>query len=479
MPCEQAPSPSSLLPCAAALAVALLGCANAEKLSPVTGFVEGELLLLKQNGGWCWFQDPRAIVHDGRILVGTTAGTIDESSKAGDIDVTSFDLATRTSLTFKLHEELQSDDHDSPSLLVLPDGRYLAMYTKHANDRLMRWRVSSRPGDASAWEPERTLTVSGPGGVTYSNTFVLSAEHGRVYNFFRAKDQNPFVMTAEASLFVPEFEHTGRLLRWDGTEETYADPAKVTGVTELTRPYVRYASLGVDTIHFATTEDHPAAYDNSIYHGYIRGGVVYDSFGAVVDGALADDEAASPVELTRVFEGDAHHVAWTTDIEIDASGHPYMAFSVQRDGAATRETKGAGGYDHRFYYARFDGTKWDVHEMARAGARLHAGQDDYTGLVALDPRDPDTVFISTDVDPVTGDPLVSIVDGERHHEIFKGRTRDRGASWEWTPITRDSTADNLRPVIPKWEWHTALLWLRGSYHTMHSYEQDVVGLIDP
>lgn len=421
--------------------------------------------------------DPRAIVDQGRILVGTTAGATADGSAAGDIEVTSFDLVTRAGQTFKLHEKLQSDDHDSPSVLRLPDGRYLAMYTKHANDRLMRWRVSERPGDIGAWAPEQTLTSDERGGVTYSNTFVLSAEANRVYNFYRAKDQNPFLMTAPAG--VPGFEATGRLLRWDATEETGADPAKVTGVTELTRPYLRYASQGVDTIHFITTEDHPAAYDNSIYHGFVRGGAVYDSFGALVDADIADDEAASPVELTRVFQGDADHVAWTVDLEIDASGHPYMAFQVQRDGAATRDRKGEGGFDHRYYYARFDGERWNVHEMAYAGTRLHAGQDDYTGLVALHPRDPDTVFISTDADPATGEPLVSGADGERHHEIFKGVTRDGGATWQWTALTYNSTVDNLRPVIPDWQWHTALLWLRGSYHNMHRYEQDVVGLIDP
>src|SRR5262245_25749678 len=121
--------PAARCAAAAALAVALLGCESGEGLSPVADTVNGDLLVLKRNGGWCWFMDPRAVVDDGRIVVGTTAGTTGDGSLAGDIDVTSFDLITRTSQTFTLHEELQSDDHDSPSLLVLPDGRYLAMYT--------------------------------------------------------------------------------------------------------------------------------------------------------------------------------------------------------------------------------------------------------------------------------------------------------------------------------------------------------------
>ena len=48
-----------------------------------------------------------------------------------------------------------------------------------------------------------------------------------------------------------------------------------------------------------------------------------------------------------------------------------------------------------------------------------------------------------------GTPLVSSADGKRHYELFRG---ERGANGKWTltPFTRNSTFDNLRPVIPKW-----------------------------
>ena len=53
------------------------------------------------------------------------------------------------------------------------------------------------------------------------------------------------------------------------------------------RPYLRFATNGRDAIHFITTEDHPRNYDNSIYHGSIKGGTIYgqtDEYGyKVVD----------------------------------------------------------------------------------------------------------------------------------------------------------------------------------------------------
>jgi len=242
---------------------------------------------------------------------------------------------------------------------------------------------------------------------------------------------------------------------------------------------VRYASSGDSAIHFITTEDHPIAYDNSIYHGFVRGGAVHDSFGEVKDEDLFDDVAASPVDFTRIYEGDADHSAWTTDLELDASGHPVVIFTVQRDGGTVRATRGLGGLDHRYHYARFDGAAWHVHEIAYAGSHLYADQSDYTGLASLDPRDLDTVYISANVDPVSGEPLKSGADGERHYEIFRGHTGDLGATWAWTAITSNSSTDNVRPTIPRWEGHTALLWLRGHYSNMLHYDQDVVGVIDP
>ena len=87
-------------------------------------------------------------------------------------------------------------------------------------------------------------------------------------------------------------------------------------------------------------------------------------------------------------------------------------------------------------------------------------------------------MISTDVHPATDAPLVSAADGQQHHELFEGITTDGGATWHWTTITADSTADNLRPIIPIWDSdQRALLWLRGIYTKYTDYDLDVVAMI--
>ena len=140
-----------------------------------------------------------------------------------------------------------------------------------------------------------------------------------------------------------------------------------------------------------------------------------------------------------------------------------------------------GGLDCRYRYARWDGAAWNDHELAHAGRRLYAREADYTGLVALDPGDPDVLFVSTDADPATGAPLISVADGRRHYEIFRGTTDDRGATWRWFPITQNSSVDNLRPVVPMStsgdREPAMLLWLRGRMKTYTDYAFDVVGIV--
>lgn len=128
--------------------------------------------------------------------------------------------------------------------------------------------------------------------------------------------------------------------------------------------------------------------------------------------------------------------------------------------------------------ARFTGKAWDDREIAYAGTRLYAGEDEHTGGVALVPGDPTRVFIATDADPATGAPLVSAADGQRHFEIFRGALADDGRSWRWRALTRNSIADNLRPIVPRTEGREELLlWLRGRYRSYTDYALEVVGLV--
>ena len=118
-------------------------------LLPVMICAADKVVVLNENGSWCWYQDERVLVQGDRLILGSVAnrsGT-DGENRWGNVEVTTYDLKNGKLLgTSVLCEHLQDDDHDVPALLPLPDGRILAVYSKHGDDRLMRYRIA--PGRA-------------------------------------------------------------------------------------------------------------------------------------------------------------------------------------------------------------------------------------------------------------------------------------------------------------------------------------------
>lgn len=432
-------------------------CLPVRAASFTNDFIAGEFHPLNDNGAWSWFMDERLLVDNGRLLVGSVraAGRFDQRALPGwgNVELAILEMGTGQVRKVILHEGFEQDDHNNPGLVKLGDGRYLAAWSKHGQETKLYRRRSLRPGDPSEWGPIQELVTPGVGGafrgdnVTYANPFRLTAEGGRLYLFHRGFGLDPNYLISDDDGVT--WRYGGRLfIGRDGYS-----------------PYTKYASDGRDTIHFVATEDHPRNFDNSLYHGFIRGGRVHDSTGKVLGPLpVGTNTSFRAWSFTRLYEGGPTNVAWMSDIHLDPAGRPVVLFSTQRDGQGL--PMGAGGLDHRYHYARFDGARWQSHEIAFAGTRLYPGEDDYTGLGAIDPQNVSVVFISTDAHPITGKPLISRTSYRRFHELFRGETTDGGETWNWTPITADSSTDNLRPLVPVWpdaQGRTLLVWMRGGY----------------
>lgn len=423
--------------------------------------VAGNLVTLRENGGWSWFSTNSHLVVGDQLLVGSVAGTTDASGVAGDTRVTSYRLSTGTTQTFNLAPVLERDDHNNPAFTVLPDGRLLATYQKHGADELLRRRISTNPGSITSWGPEATFDVNPANqfGNTYTNPFRLAGENGRIYNFSRSVGYDPNYSFSDDN--GQTFAYGDRWLQFANPNNNNASGG---------RPYLKYAQAGDDAVWVAATDDHPRDFGNSIYAGFVRGGNVHSSSGTVLGPLFTPGVTPlAPSSLTRVYAGGPARRAWTTDVELDPeTARPHMAFSVREiDGATTTL---------RYYYARLTAAgTWQVAPLAHAGSFLYAAENDYTGLVALDPDDADTLVISTDVDPVTGAAV-----GTGKHELYQGTTSDGGLTWAWSALTANSTVDNLRPMIPAGGGDVrAIVWMRGTYTTYANYDTDVVALLQP
>jgi hypothetical protein len=428
--------------------------------------VKGDLIQFTENGGWCWYQDERVVVDTKRnelaVSALANAAGVGGTPRDGDVHIAQFDLRTRQSKRQTLREGLLSysggDDHNAAGMMVRPAGGYLAMYTGHNNNKISYYRIFDPA--AGTWGAEKSFDWnSQPGGAdfenSYNNPFYLSAED-KTYDFSRGHAQSPnFAVSPDQGA---TWAYGGQLTTFN------QDVGYVNG-------YFKYASNGVDRIDFTATEHHPRDFNTSIYHGYIKGGKTYNSAGTVIDENANDKQAPTPEQFTKVFaantvvQGTTMTHCWNIDIADYPDGTVGMFYKCR---AGTVDT------DHRFFVSFLRNGKWTYTYLGKAGPKLFGSEEDYTGLGALHPNDPNTLYMSTPIDPRDGKSL-------GNHEIFQGKSADLGATWTWTAITEESGRDNLRPSVPAWDKdHTALVWYKGTMSKSQIFDGAMVGLImDP
>ena len=380
---------------------------------------------LTPSGAWSWFGDPRAVYHEG-VHRRTYTGWVD---RAGSVQVASFDHDTGQRAIATLKVRLQIDDHNNPSILIRPDGRLLVFWSTHAGPT-MWYRRSAQPEDITAWEPERVFPTNTPGasGYTYPNPVQLSAEGNRIYLFWRGGNFNPSFSTLNSGSST-----------WSAARTLILNP---TG-----RPYVKYASNGRDTIAMAYTQAHPRAGRTNIYFAAYRAGALRRADGTVIS-TMANLPIA-PGEGEQVYDWQTNGKAWVHDVALDADGHPVIVYATFPTDA-----------DHRYRYARWDGSGWSDREFARGGGSMsvHTGEPNYSGGLTLDHDDPSTVYLSRRV-------------GERFvAEVWT--TPDEGASWASRPLAPGSARNDYRPVSPRGQLgdNHAVVWMHGAYHSFTSYQ---------
>ena len=343
--------------------------------------VAGNLINFDNDGFWSWYMDERVIVDptNGKILIGSNSTSpvrYPTGRPTGSVDVFTYDIATGDRSKFQL-SDIAEDDHNAPGLIILPNGKYLAMYSNHGNtgmgDYLSRYRISVNPHDSSSWTAETSFdwqTVTGwntaPNAnnrVSYHNLYYLSADdnnNGRLYNFSRGTHQS-----ANALIF----NEGTNTWSWGGQLTESATGGYSTG-------YVKYASNEVDRIYFVSTETHPRNFNNSIYAGYISDGQTYDMDGNLVDANLFDNDdtgGAGAVpdisQFTKIFQADPddpgdtplYSSAWTVDLNVGPDGNPYGLFTARwkdddplGNGSpyGDNEKDNNGFYHHTLFYAQ-------------------------------------------------------------------------------------------------------------------------------
>lgn len=382
---------------------------------------------LSPDGAWSWFGDPRAVRFNGNTYLGFV-------SFKGSIFIGQ--IPDNNPLSVRYYSPrvaLEVDDHANPSILVRDsDSKIMLWYSAHNGSSLYQV-VSTNAEDVSALEAEVDLDSS-LGGVqyTYPSPIQLTGEaNDPIYLFFRDRDGvgGDFLWSFSKS------EDGGAT--WSARTVLYSNGAN--------HPYFKAVQNGTSRIDFAVSSGHPAHLaTSSIYHFYYEGGSYYKTDGTLIGDS--GDLPLAPADLTLVYDGTITR-GWIWDIAIDGSGHPVIVYGTYPSTT-----------DHRYNYARWNGSSWSSTELAAAGGTIDASEveDYYSGGVHLDHSDVDTVYLSREV--------------SSQWELYKYTTANNGASFASEALTSSSSAKNVRPYVPlNRGGGINVLWMYGDYGFYTNY----------
>ncbi|MBA3725761.1 MAG: BNR-4 repeat-containing protein [Armatimonadetes bacterium] len=401
---------------------------------------------ITDDGVWCWFADPRAVAAGGAIYAGWT-------SHVGSIVVGKVAPWGLSPETFTLREELQADDHTNPSLLLLPNNRLMAFYSKHSGpDMFMRETVESVETSIQNWTPERKLNLNPNAepphsGYCYPNPVYL-AEEQRILMTWRGTEWKPILSWSD---------NLGRT--WTKGKILFAKE----GADPDNRPYIKVAADGKSRMHFLATDGHPSSEPtNSVYHFYYEMGAFYRADGTQI--ATVQTLPVRPENCDLVYDGRVENIrAWIWDVAVSDDGYPVAVY------ARLPERN-----HHEYYYARWDGSRWTDRKITDGGGWFPQttpgtieSEPYYSGGVVLDHSDPRIVVLSK---PNGG-----------RFEIQRWVTNDYGDTWSSSTLAVPSGYAAVRPVVARGQSNSAsyVLWMdlqRYSHWT--NYFGSIKGLWD-
>ncbi|MDE6693188.1 MAG: BNR repeat-containing protein, partial [Muribaculaceae bacterium] len=391
------------------------------------------------EGAWCWFADPRAVRNcspDGHTDM-TYIGYIDTH---GNIKATQYDFRHNTATDVLVRSCFQPDDHDSPTFLVVPDGRVMVFYSRHTDEPCFYYRISAVPGDITTLGEEHIIPTDH--NTTYPSPIILADDPDHIYLCWRGINWHPTI----ARLSLPDA---------DGNVEITDGPWQIVQSTGA-RPYAKYTSDGRSRIHLAYTTGHPDNESpNYLYYNYID----------IQDMSLRDITGQKVAEIGReVFNVDktpefaAAHPSviadaspyrdWVWQIATDADHRPVVAFTrISPDKKS-----------HNYHVVRWDGSEWQKQFVAHAGGHFHQSSDIehcYSAGMAVNPGNPSEIYCSVPVEGTHG----------KKYEIIRYDLDGNGEVKRTTAITSNSTANNVRPYfIPSSaDSPLRLAWMQGDY----------------
>ncbi len=406
-----------------------------EKQENVTSFYGYEI---EDEGAWCWFGDPRAVNftnEEGTIDV-TVIGYIDVH---GSIKATQINNLTNKVDEVLIRTNIQPDDHNNPTFVMIPDGRIVVFYSRHTDEACFWYRVTEKPGDLTTLGEEKCLETSA--NTTYPSPFYLSDDPEHIYLCWRGIEWHPTI----AKLSLPD--ENGDMQFEFGPYQM----VRSSGVGSNVRPYAKYASNGKDKIYMSYTGTHPDNYNpNWLYFNYIdiNTMTMHDINGnlmrTIENGPLIVDHS----NQSHIVDKTGSVRNWLWQVAVAEDGNPVIA-NVRIDSSKN---------NHKYYYVKWNGTEWVKTFLTDAGGKYHPSNTEYcySGGMSIDVDNPNVIYCSKPVEGLFG----------KIWEIFKYTMSEDGTEIVFTEqITENSQKNNVRPwVIPGSAGKDLrVMWMNGDY----------------
>ena len=406
---------------------------------------------ISEEGAWCWFADPRAIHYtnaDGSI----NASYIGYIDVHGNVKAMQIDHNTGRRTEVLVRSYFQPDDHNNPTFLVLPDERVLIIYSRHTDEPAFYYRVSKRPGDISVLGEEKCIVTNH--NTTYPSPFLMSDDPEHFYLCWRGLGWHPTI----ARLTLPDEEDNVQIA-WGPYQMVQSTGA---------RPYAKYYSNGKDKLYMTYTTGHPDnEWPNWLYFNVINLNAEKQTDGTVAVSPTLEDIKGNHLSVIAdgkfrvnksaeykqtypytLVDAPTNSRAWVWQIACDTEGLPAIAM-VRIDRSKNQ---------HQYYYAKWTGEAWRLTDLADGGGRFHPSNTEYcySGGEALDPANPNVIYLSIPTKGRTGKSI---------HEIWRYTLNNQGQVVMKEQVTRNSEKNNVRPfVLPGSEGSPLrLMWMHGDY----------------
>ena len=398
---------------------------------------------LAKEGAWCWFADPRAMrVKEGK----TDAAYVGYIDNHGAVRALQLDYKRNTAEEVLVRSYFQPDDHNNPTFLALPDGRIMIFYTRHTDEPRFYYRISRRAGDITSLGDEKIIEVKN--NTTYPSPFILSDDPQHIYLCWRGIGWHPTI----AKLSMPDANDDLKI-EWGPYQMVQSTGA---------RPYAKYQSNGKDKIYLSYTTGHPDnELPNWLYFNTINinaggepqlcdvNGKVLSTISEGKFNVFKRDDYKQQYPLT-VIDSPDNSRCWVFQITTDKEENPVVAFV-----RISPDKK-----QHEYYYARWNGGKWRITDIADAGKWFHQSpqtENCYSAGMAIDPDDVNTVYCSLPTKNQSGKEV---------YEIWKYTLNEAGVVTTKEAITWNSEKNNMRPYVLPGSVGSDLrvVWMNGDYY---------------